>query len=68
MTSSLVFGLAKFGDPFAIEMNASDKGIKVIIMQEDQPIAFISKTLSPKKQTKSVYEKELVVMLYAVSQ
>lgn len=66
MTSGLVLRLLKFGDAFIMETDASDKGIGVVLMQESQPIAFIGKALSPWNQTKSVYEKELMTVLYAI--
>ncbi|KAD6454805.1 hypothetical protein E3N88_09511 [Mikania micrantha] len=39
-----------------------------VLMQEHHPIAFISKAISAKQQTLSVYEKELPVILMAVKQ
>ena len=35
-------------------------------MQEAHPIAYISKALAPKHQSLSVYEKELLAVVYAV--
>ncbi|KAD2804089.1 hypothetical protein E3N88_37466 [Mikania micrantha] len=48
------------------ETDASSKGIGVVLMQEGHPIAFIIKALSPRQQALSVYERELLAILFAV--
>jgi len=35
-------------------------------MQEGHPIAYISKTLAPRHQSPSEYEKELLAVVYAI--
>lgn len=65
--SSPVLRLPDFSKPFVVEMDASNLGIKAILMQEEQPLAYISKALSICNQVQSVYEEELVVVLFAVS-
>ena len=50
-----------------METNTSGVGIGVVLMQNGHHLAFISKALSPKHQALSVYEKELLVIVYTVT-
>lgn len=50
---------------FIVETNASSMGIEVVLMLEGHPIAFASKALSPRRQSLSVYEKELLAIIFA---
>lgn len=59
---------AKIWNPFAGEADTSNKRIGAVLMQERWPIAFTSMDFSPKNQAKPVYEKELMVVLDAVTQ
>ncbi|GKC10965.1 putative mitochondrial protein [Tanacetum coccineum] len=51
---------------FLVENDASSSGIRAVLQQDGHPIAFLSKTLSPKHQTMSTYEKELLALLLAL--
>ena len=42
-------------------------GIGAVLQQEGHPIAYLSKTLSPKHQSLSTYEKEFLVVLMALN-
>ncbi|XP_076915407.1 uncharacterized protein LOC143574750 [Bidens hawaiensis] len=57
LSSAPVLALPDLNQPFVVETDASNKGIGVVLMQEKHPLAFISRALSPKQQTLSVYEK-----------
>jgi len=61
-----MLGLFNFQEQFIIETNASGLGIGVGLMQQGQPIAYISRTLAPKCQSLSTYEKELLALVYDV--
>src|SRR5688572_21789969 len=41
-------------------------GIGAVLMQQDHPLAYISKALGPRWQKLSVYEKELLVVVAVV--
>lgn len=55
LSTALVLALPDF--EIEIEIDASKSGIGEVLMQIGHPLAFISKTLGPKWQKLSVYEK-----------
>lgn len=46
MTSTPVLALPDFSKPFIVETDACDIGIGVVLLQGDQPVAFLSKALA----------------------
>ena len=67
MVSPPVLALPNFSKKFIVETDASVGGIGVVLMQGGHPLAYISKALSIKHQALSVYEKELLAIVYAVT-
>lgn len=61
-----VLALPNFDKEFTVETNASSGGIGAVLLQQGHPIAFISKVLSKKHQSLSVYDKQLFAVLFAV--
>ncbi|XP_019248584.1 PREDICTED: uncharacterized protein LOC109227846 [Nicotiana attenuata] len=53
--------------PVLVETDASGTGIGVVFMQNDHPIAFISKGLAPRHMALSVYEKELLALVFTIT-
>ncbi|GJZ55902.1 reverse transcriptase [Tanacetum coccineum] len=64
MTQTLVLALPDYNKTFVIETNTSRVG--VVLQQEGHLIAYLSKTLAPKHQSLSIYEKELLTVLMAL--
>jgi hypothetical protein len=50
-----------------VETDASESGISDVLMQEGHPIVFISKSLRPRQQALSTYEKEMLAILHVVT-
>jgi len=61
-----VLALPNFQEPFIIETDACDGGIGAVLMQREQPVAFLSKALGDKHKHLSIYEKEFLALLMAV--
>jgi hypothetical protein len=66
MTTPPVLVLPNFTLPFEVECDAAGRGIRAVLMQQRQLIAFLSKALSAGNLTKSVYEKELMALVLCV--
>ncbi|GKG00663.1 reverse transcriptase, partial [Tanacetum coccineum] len=58
--------LPDFQKTFVVETDASGIGIGGVLQQEGHPIAYLSKTLAPKHQSLSTYEKEFLAVLMAL--
>lgn len=66
MTTSHVLALPDFNQPFVVETDASGSGIGAVLMQGGRPIAYLSKSLYPRNQSLSIYEREFLAMLMAI--
>lgn len=66
MTNTLVLAIPTFSLPFILETDASGSAMGVVLMQDNHPIAFFSKQLSPQLQRVSTYVRELHVMTTAI--
>jgi hypothetical protein len=66
LITALVLILPDFSKKFVVETDALGKGMGAVLMQDHHPIAYIRKSLDPRQQTLSVYERELLAIVYAV--
>jgi hypothetical protein len=65
---TLVLALPNFSKCFEIETDASDTGVRVVLLQEGHPLTYVSRGLGPKSCGLSTYEKEYMAILLAVEQ
>ena len=66
LTRAPILALPNFCQPFIIENDASGLGLGAVLMQNNRPIAYYSHTLSPRALHKSIYEKELIAIVFTV--
>lgn len=55
-----------FSKPFVLETEASSKGLGAVLSQAGLPKAFLSQGFSERAQKKSVYEPDLMAVVWAV--
>ncbi|XP_071909639.1 uncharacterized mitochondrial protein AtMg00860-like [Coffea arabica] len=67
ISHTLVLALPDFSKPFILETDASSITIGAVLMQQGQPIAYMSQALGIRNQTLFVYEKELLALIVAVT-
>jgi transposase InsO family protein len=66
VTQAPVLALPNFTEPFVIECDASGIGVGAVLIQNQRPIAFLSKALKGRPIHLSTYEKELFALVTAV--
>ena len=66
MCTTPVLAMPDFSKPFTIESDACNNGLGVILLKDEHPITFTSKSLSGKNLSASTYEKEMMDILHAV--
>lgn len=66
MTTTPTLALPDFSKPFVIQTDASGEGIGAILSQNDQPIAFMSRSLGAAKKLWSTYAREMLAIIVAI--
>ncbi|XP_014754072.1 uncharacterized protein LOC106866060 [Brachypodium distachyon] len=61
-----VLVLPDFSKQFVLETDASDGGAGAVLMQDNHPLAFMSKALDVKNRAMSTYDKECLAILMAI--
>ncbi|KAF2310163.1 hypothetical protein GH714_007000 [Hevea brasiliensis] len=61
-----LLALPSYDKVFVVETDASRGGIGAVLIQGSHPIAYISKALSPRNQQLSIYDREMLAILFAV--
>lgn len=61
-----VLQLPDFNKIFVLETDACCGRLGAVLMQDNHPLAFVSKALGPKNLGLSIYEKEFLAILLAV--
>lgn len=57
---------AHFSIPFIVECDASGRGMGVVLMQHNRPIAYFSKAILGKSLAHSAYDRELIALVMAI--
>lgn len=61
-----VLALPDFSKNFVVETDACGYGIGAVLMQDSHPLAYISRHLKGKQLHLSIYEKQLLAVIFAV--
>lgn len=59
--------MPEFSQAFVLETDACSRGMGVVLMQNAKPIAYLSKSFNSKNLGFSVYEKEFLALVMAVT-
>lgn len=62
-----VLPMLDFTRSFILECDASGEGIDVVLMQDRHPIAYESKKLTQTKCLYSIYDKEMLAIIHALT-
>ncbi|XP_023638085.1 uncharacterized protein K02A2.6-like [Capsella rubella] len=66
MTTTPTLALLDFTKTFVIQTDASGDGIGAVLTQDDQPIAFMSRSLGVTKKSWSTYAREMLAIVVAI--
>ena len=61
-----MLALPDFSQPFVVEKDASGYGLGAVLVQNLQPMAYFSHVLTPQAWLKSIYECELMAIVFVI--
>ena len=67
MSTCSILALPDFTRPFILECDASGEGIGAVLMQDKHPIAYKSRKLTPAERLYSIYDKEMLAIVHALT-
>jgi hypothetical protein len=67
MSTFPVSALPDFTLPFVLECDASGEGIKAVLMQGRHPIVFESRNISQAERLYSIYDKDMLAIMHALT-
>ncbi|KAL8109802.1 hypothetical protein AgCh_025771 [Apium graveolens] len=67
MTSTPTLDMPNFNEPFVIESDASGEGTGALLTQQGRPVAFMSRALGANEKSYSIYAKEMLAIIHAIS-
>jgi hypothetical protein len=67
MGTCLVLALPDFTLPFLLEYDASGDGIEAVLTQAGHPIVFERRKLNQPKRLYSIYDKEMLAIMHALT-
>jgi len=67
MSTCLILTLPDFTQPFILECDASEEGIGAVLMQDRHPIAYESQKLTQAKCLYSIYDREMLAIMHALT-
>jgi hypothetical protein len=67
MSTCQVLALPDFTLPFVLECDASGEGIGAVLMQGGHPIVFERRNLSQPERLYSIYDKEMLAIMHALT-
>lgn len=66
LVTAPVLALPDFSQTFVVETDACSRGVGAVLLQNNHPLAFISRALGPRHLGLSTYEKECLAILLAI--
>jgi hypothetical protein len=66
VASALVLTVVDPQSPYILETDASDVAVRAVLIQQNRPIAFLSKKLSPPQKKWPTHELELYAVINAL--